>query len=57
MTRSKGASTKVPEPEIYASGPMGKMILTVLRMVSEMELSFIKERQRLGIEAAKLKGV
>jgi len=36
---------------------MGKMILTVLRMVSEMELSFIKERQRLGIEAAKLKGV
>jgi len=54
---TKGASLKVLEPEIDTSGPMGKMILTVLGMVSEMELSFIKERQRLGIEAAKLKGV
>lgn len=54
---SKGASLKVLEPEIDTSGPMGKMILTVLGMVSEMELSFIKDRQRLGIEAAKLKGV
>lgn len=44
-------------PVIDTSGPMGKMILTVLGMVSEMELSFIKERQRVGIEAAKLKGV
>lgn len=54
---SKGASLKVLEPEIDTSGPMGKMILTVLGMVSEMELSFIKDRQRIGIEAAKLKGV
>ena len=36
---------------------MGKMVLTVLGMVAEMELSFFKERQRAGIEAAKAKGV
>ena len=39
------------------SGSMGRMVLTVLGMVSEMELSFIKERQRAGIEAAKAKGM
>ena len=33
------------------------MVLTVLGMVAEMELGFIKERQRTGIEAAKSRGV
>ena len=33
------------------------MVLTVLGMVAEMELSFIRDRQRVGIEAAKAKGV
>jgi DNA invertase Pin-like site-specific DNA recombinase len=32
-------------------------VLTVLGMVAEMELSFIKDRQRAGIEAAKARGV
>ncbi len=36
---------------------MGRMVLTVLGMVAEMELGFIKDRQRAGIEAAKTKGV
>jgi DNA invertase Pin-like site-specific DNA recombinase len=36
---------------------MGRMVLTVLGMVAEMELSFLKDRQRAGIEAAKAKGV
>ena len=36
---------------------MGKMVLTVLGMVSEMELSFIKQRKPEGIAAAKAKGV
>ncbi len=53
----KGASLKVLEPEIDTSGPMGKMILTVLGMVGEMELNNLKERQRAGIELAKAKGV
>ncbi|MGO8738793.1 recombinase family protein [Rhodoblastus sp.] len=53
----KGAALRVLEPAISTDGPMGKMVLTVLGMVAEMELGFIKERQRTGIEAAKAKGV
>jgi Resolvase, N terminal domain len=33
------------------------MVLTVLGMVAEMEVGFIRERQRAGIEAAKARGV
>ena len=32
-------------------------VLTVLGMVAEMELGFIRDRQRAGIDAAKAKGV
>ena len=53
----KGCSLKVLEPAIDTSGAMGTLILTVLGMVSEMELGFIKDRQRAGIEKAKAKGV
>jgi DNA invertase Pin-like site-specific DNA recombinase len=53
----KGAALRVLEPEISTDGPMGKTALTVLGMVAEMELGFIKERQREGIEAAKARGV
>jgi DNA invertase Pin-like site-specific DNA recombinase len=53
----RGAHLRVLEPEISTAGPMGKMVLTVLGMVAEMELGFIRERQRVGIEAAKAKGV
>ena len=53
----KGAHLQVLEPAISTDGPMGKMVLTVLGMVAEMELGFIKERQRAGIEAAKIRGV
>jgi DNA invertase Pin-like site-specific DNA recombinase len=53
----KGASLRVLEPAIDTAGPMGRMVLTVLGMVAEMELGFIRDRQRAGIEAAKAKGV
>jgi len=53
----RGCSLRVLEPAIDTSGPMGTMMLTVLGMVSEMELGFIKERQRAGIDAAKARGV
>ena len=53
----KGACLRVLEPEVNTAGPMGKMVLTVLGMVAEMELGFIKERQRAGIEKAKAEGV
>ncbi len=53
----KGAALRELEPAISTDGPMGKMVLTVLGMVAEMELGFIKERQKAGIEAAKGRGV
>lgn len=53
----RGASLRLLEPVIDTGGPMGRMVLTVLGMVAEMELGFIKDRQRAGIEAAKTKGV
>jgi DNA invertase Pin-like site-specific DNA recombinase len=37
-------------------GEMGRMVTTVLGMVADMELKFIKDRQRAGIELAKTKG-
>ena len=52
----RGCSLQVLEPAIDTSGPMGKVMLTVLGMVSEMELGFIKKRQRAGIEKAKAAG-
>ena len=54
---AKGASLRVLEPEITTAGEMGRMVITVLSMVADMELKFIKDRQKAGIEAAKLNGV
>ena len=42
------------EPAIDTGGPMGRMALTVLGMVAEMQLGFIRDRQRAGIDAAKV---
>jgi DNA invertase Pin-like site-specific DNA recombinase len=53
----RGVSLRILEPAISTDGPMGKMVLTVLGMVAEMELGFIEARQREGIEQAKAKGV
>ncbi|WP_294535504.1 recombinase family protein [uncultured Rhodoblastus sp.] len=53
----KCAALRVLEPAISTDGAMGKMVLTVLGMVAEMELGFIKDRQKAGIEAAKERGV
>lgn len=52
----RGAALRVLEPAIDTSGPMGKIVLTVLGMVSEMELGFIRERQKDGIAKAKAEG-
>ena len=52
----KGASLRVLEPPIDTAGPVGRMVLTVLGMVAEMELGFIRDRQRAGIDAAKGEG-
>jgi DNA invertase Pin-like site-specific DNA recombinase len=54
---AKGASLRVLEPEVTTAGDMGRMVITILGMVADMELKFIRDRQRAGIDAAKGKGV
>lgn len=49
----RGANITVIEPHVTTKGEMGKVILTVLGMVAQMERKFIKERQREGIHRAK----
>src|ERR1700722_1227605 len=53
----KGASLRVLEPAIDTGGAMGRMVLTVLGMVAEIELVLIRDRQRAGIGAAKVRGI
>ena len=53
----KGASLRVLEPEVTTAGSMGRMVITILGMVADMELKFIKDRQRAGIEGAKAAGI
>lgn len=52
---SKGASLRLLEPAISTEGPMGRMVITTLAMVAEMELGFIRARQADGIAKAKAK--
>lgn len=55
---AKGAVLRILEPEVVSTaGPTGRMMIQVLGMVADMELTFIQERQRAGIEAAKARGV
>ena len=54
---TKGAGLRVLEPEFSTNTDTGRILVTVLGMVAEMERKFIRERQQAGIEAAKAKGV
>jgi DNA invertase Pin-like site-specific DNA recombinase len=54
---AKEAHLKVLEPAISTEGPLGRVMITTLSMVAEMELGFITERRNAGIAAAKKKGV
>jgi len=54
---TKGAFLTVLEPHVTTKGQTGRIVLNVLGMVAEMELGFIKERQKAGIEKAKAEGV
>lgn len=57
LTERGAASLRVLEPAISTEESIGKMVLTVLGMVAEMEVGFIRDRQRAGIERAKAEGV
>ncbi len=51
------AFVTVLDPHVSTRGEMGHVVMTVLGMVAQMERRFIKERQRDGIEQAKVTGV
>jgi len=53
----KGASLRILDPDLTTGGDVGRIVVTVLGMVAEMERKFILERQRAGIEMAKLAGL
>lgn len=53
----RGAYLTVLDPHLTTRGETGRIVLTVLGMVAEMERRFIKERQKEGIAQAKAKGV
>src|SRR3546814_8599231 len=50
-------SSDVCSSDLTTAGDMGRMVITILGMVADMELKFIKDRQRAGIEAARAEGV
>src|SRR3954471_4799859 len=50
------AFVTVLDPHVSTRGEAGRIVLTVLGMVAQMERRFIKERQREGIERAKAEG-
>jgi DNA invertase Pin-like site-specific DNA recombinase len=51
------AFVTVLDPHVSIRGEAGRIVMTVLGMVAQMERRFIKERQREGIERAKADGV
>jgi len=55
--REKGAVLSVLEPKFATTDVAGPILVTVLGMVAELERSFIRERQKAGIERAKANGV
>lgn len=54
--QARGAFVTILDPHVSTRGEMGHLILTVLGMVAQMERRFIRERQKEGIERAKLAG-
>lgn len=51
------AFVTVLDPHVTTRGETGRIVMTVLGMVAQLERRFIKERQREGIEKAKAEGV
>ena len=47
---AKGAALRVLEPEVTTAGDMGRMVVTIPGMVADMELKFIRDRRRAGID-------
>jgi len=50
---AKGVSLRVLNMELDTSTPTGRLIISVMSSIAEMEISALLERQREGIEACK----
>ena len=44
--RAGGASLRALEPEVMTAGDLGRLVVTVLGMVADMEPRFIRDRRR-----------
>src|SRR3546814_13789906 len=53
----KAASLRILEPEVTTASDMGRTVITILGMVADLELKFIKERQRAGIDTESAGGI
>lgn len=53
----RGAFLTILDPHVSTRGESGRIVLTVLGMVAQMERRFIRERQKEGIVRAKAEGV
>ncbi|WP_114943214.1 recombinase family protein [Microvirga calopogonii] len=54
---AKGAALTVLEPAFSTKDAAGSLLATVLGMVAEMERRFLLDRQKIGIEEARKRGV
>jgi DNA invertase Pin-like site-specific DNA recombinase len=57
MSLNRRAPACASLTKFCTSTDTGRILVTVLGMVAEMERRFIMERQRAGLEAAKKRGV
>jgi DNA invertase Pin-like site-specific DNA recombinase len=53
---SKGVALRILSPDIDTSTPMGQLMLNLLGSIAQFEREIMLERQREGIEKAKLEG-
>lgn len=51
------AFVTILDPHVSTRGEAGRIVMTVLGMVAQMERRFIRERQKEGIERAKERGI
>jgi putative DNA-invertase from lambdoid prophage Rac len=57
LLAERGVTIRVLKEGLATSGPTGKLVVTILAAVAELERSFILERSREGMDAARARGV
>jgi putative DNA-invertase from lambdoid prophage Rac len=57
LLAERGVTIRVLKEGLVTSGPTGKLVVTILAAVAELERSFILERSREGMDAARARDV